>query len=63
MYNRSSERRWFLGEISQTHEQDLERIKSLRYLDDDFMTVCLADNYEGVERGLDGKFILRTEDM
>ena len=33
----------------QTHQQDLERLKSLRYIDDDFMTVCLADNYEGVE--------------
>lgn len=33
----------------QIHQQDLERLKSLRYIDDDFMTVCLADNYEGVE--------------
>ena len=33
----------------QIHQQDLERLKSLRYMDDDFMTVCLADNYEGVE--------------
>ena len=33
----------------QTHQQDLERLKSLRYIDDDFMTVCLADNFEGVE--------------
>lgn len=32
-----------------THQQDLERLKLLRYLDDDFMTVCLADNFEGVE--------------
>ena len=32
-----------------THQQDLERLKSLRYMDDDFMTVCLADNFEGVE--------------
>lgn len=41
------------GDISsieaQTHQQDLERLKLLRYMDDDFMTVCLADNYEGVE--------------
>lgn len=27
----------------------MERLKALRYLDDDFMTVCLADNCEGVE--------------
>ncbi len=33
----------------QTHQQDLERLKSLRYMDDDFMSVCLADNFEGVE--------------
>ncbi len=33
----------------QTHQQDLKRLKSLRYMDDDFMTVCLADNFEGVE--------------
>ncbi len=33
----------------QTHQQDLERLKSLRYMDDDFMTVCLTDNFEGVE--------------
>ncbi len=32
-----------------THQQDLERLKLLRYMDDDFMTVCLADNFEGVE--------------
>lgn len=32
----------------QEHQQDLEKIKLLRYMDDDFMTVCLADNYEGV---------------
>ncbi|MDE7273792.1 MAG: PD-(D/E)XK nuclease family transposase [Lachnospiraceae bacterium] len=31
------------------HQQDLERIKQLRYMDDTFMTVCLADNFEGVE--------------
>ena len=33
----------------QIHQQDLQRLKSLRYMDDDFMTVCLADNFEGVE--------------
>ena len=38
-----------LGTTEQTHQQDLERLKSLRYMDDDFMTVCLADNFEGVE--------------
>jgi len=35
-----------LSTTAQTHQQDLERLKSLRYMDDDFMTVCLADNYE-----------------
>ncbi len=33
----------------QAHQQDLERLKSFRYMDDDFMTACLADNFEGVE--------------
>ena len=43
-----------LGATEQLHQQDLERLKLLRYMDDDFMTVCLADNLEGVE------LILRT---
>ena len=38
-----------LSITEQTYQQDLERLKSLRYMDDDFMTVCLADNFEGVE--------------
>ena len=33
----------------QEHRKDLERIKLLRYMDDEFMTVCLADNCEAVE--------------
>ncbi len=39
----------FLDTVEQTHQQDLERLKSLCYMDDDFMTICLADNFEGVE--------------
>ena len=38
-----------MNTTEQVHLLDLERLKSLRYMDDDFMTVCLADNYEGVE--------------
>lgn len=38
-----------MSTAAQIHQQDLERLKSLRYMDDDFMTVCLADNFEGVE--------------
>ena len=38
-----------MNTTEQTHRQDLERLKSLRYMDDDFMSVCLADNLEGVE--------------
>ncbi len=45
----------------QTYQQDLERLKSLRYMDDDFMTVCLADNYEGVELIL--RIVLGREDI
>ncbi len=36
-----------MGTTEQTHKEDLERLKSLRYMDDDFMTVCLADNFGG----------------
>lgn len=45
----------------QTHLLDLERLKSLRYMDDDFMTVCLADNFEGVELIL--RIVLGREDI
>ena len=38
-----------LNTTGQMHQEDLERLRSLRYMDDDFMTVCLADNFEGVE--------------
>ena len=51
----------FLNKTEQTHQQDLERLKSLRYMDDDFMTVCLADNFEGVELIL--QIILGQEDI
>lgn len=34
---------------TQIQQQDLERLKSPWYIDDDFVTVCLADNFEGVE--------------
>lgn len=45
----------------QIHQLDLERLKALRYIDDDFMTVYLADNYEGVELIL--RIILGREDI
>ncbi len=51
----------FLNTTEQTHQQDLERLKSLRYMDDDFMTVCLADNFEGVELIL--RIVLGREDI
>lgn len=38
-----------MSTTEQTHQKDIERLKSLRYMDDDFMTVCLADNFEGVK--------------
>lgn len=38
-----------LNTAEQMHQQDLERLQAFRYMDDDFMTACLADNYEGVE--------------
>ena len=39
----------FLNTAEQIHQQDLERLQSLRYMDDDFFTVCLEDNFEAVE--------------
>ena len=50
-----------LNTTEQTHQQDLERLKSLRYMDDDFMSVCLADNFEGVELIL--QIVLGREDI
>ena len=50
-----------LDTTEQTHQRDLERLKSFRYMDDDFMTVCLADNFEGVELIL--RIILGREDI
>ncbi|MCM1188928.1 MAG: hypothetical protein NC541_06490 [bacterium] len=38
-----------MNTTEQTHQQDLERLRSFRYMDDDFMTACLADNFEGIE--------------
>ena len=45
----------------QEHQQDLEKIRSFRYMDDDFMTVCLEDNYEGVELIL--QIVLQRSDI
>ena len=39
-----------MSTTTQTQEQDLERLNLLRYIDDDFMAVCLADNCESVKR-------------
>ncbi len=50
-----------MSTAEQAHQQDLERLKSLRYMDDDFMTVCLADNFEGVELIL--RIVLGREDI
>ena len=44
-----------------THGQDLQRLKLLRYMDDEFLTVCFADNLEDVELIL--KIILGREDI
>ena len=38
-----------MNTTEQEHLKDLKRIKQLRYIDDEFMTVCLKDNYEAVE--------------
>ena len=38
-----------LNTAEQMHRKDLERLRALRYMDDDFFTVCLADNVEAVK--------------
>ena len=45
----------------QEHLKDLERIKQLRYIDDEFMTVCLKDSYEAVELIL--RIVLNKKDI
>ena len=45
----------------QIHQQDLERIKQFRDMDDDFMSVCLEDNIEGVELIL--RIVIGREDI
>ena len=47
--------------MEQIHQQDLERLQSFRYMDDDFMTACLADNIEGVE--LIARIVLGRKDI
>ena len=50
-----------MSTTEQTHQQDLERLKLFRYMDDDFMTACLEDNYEPVELIL--RIVLGQEDI
>lgn len=50
-----------MSTTEQTHQQDLERLKLFRYMDDDFMTACLEDNYEAVELIL--RIVLGQEDI
>ena len=38
-----------MSTTEQEHQQDLKKIQLFRYMDDDFMTVCLENNFEGVE--------------
>ncbi len=50
MYNKRAKKdAILLNAVERMHQQDLERLQTLCYMDDDFMTACLADNYEGVE--------------
>lgn len=43
------------------NNKDLERLQALRYIDDDFITVCLEDNFEAVELIL--RIILNQDDI
>lgn len=46
---------------NQIQQPDAERLQALRYMDDSFMTVCLADNFEGV--GLILRIVLGRDDI
>ncbi len=48
-------------DTARLRQKDLERLQLLRYIDDDFMTVCLADNFEGVELIL--RIVLKRKDI
>ena len=62
MYNKARRKQVVgLSSKEELHRQDLERLKLLRYMDDDFMTVCLEDNIEGVELIL--RIVLKREDI
>ena len=62
MYNKAGRKQVVgLSTKEELHRQDLERLKLLRYMDDDFMTVCLEDNIEGVELIL--RIVLKREDI
>lgn len=62
MYNKARRKQVVgLSTKEELHRQDLERLKLLRYMDDDFMTVCLEDNIEGVELIL--RIVLKREDI
>ena len=50
-----------MNTTEQMHQKDLERIRQFRYMDDTFMTVCLADNFEGVELML--RIVLGQKDI
>ena len=42
-----------IDERERQHQEDLERIKNFRLLDDDFMTKCFEDNVDGTKLMLD----------
>ena len=50
-----------MNTTEQMHQKDLERIRQFRYMDDTFMTVCLAGNFEGVELML--RIVLGQKDI
>lgn len=45
----------------QQHQEDLQRIRGFRLIDDDFMNACLDDNIEGTELIL--RIILNKSDL
>ncbi|MCR5669332.1 MAG: Rpn family recombination-promoting nuclease/putative transposase [Lachnospiraceae bacterium] len=50
-----------MDEQEKQHKEDLQRLRGLRLIDDDFMNDCFNDNIEGTERLL--RIILNRQDI
>lgn len=50
-----------MDEQEKLHQEDLQRLRGLRLIDDDFMNACFDDNIEGTELLL--RIILNRQDI